>query len=97
LPCAACGEDNPASARFCGGCGIALAATLPCPRCGATNPAMQRFCHDCGERLGGAPSPSPPEAERKQVTVLFADVKGSMDLAAGMDRAAEIAALVGAS
>ncbi|MGH9010972.1 MAG: double zinc ribbon domain-containing protein [Acidimicrobiia bacterium] len=39
MPCAACGEDNPASARFCGGCGTALATTLPCPRCGAANPA----------------------------------------------------------
>ena len=89
MACAACGQDNPASARFCSGCGAALATTLPCPRCGTANPATHRFCHDCGERLPGPLSPAapaaPPEGERKQVTVLFADVKGSMDLAARMD------------
>jgi len=89
MPCAACGNENPASARFCGSCGAALAATLPCSGCGTTNPATHRFCHGCGQRLEGLPSPAAPlpvpEGERKQVTVLFADVKGSMDLAAGMD------------
>ena len=89
MRCASCGEENPPSARFCGGCGTSLATTLPCPRCGTTNLATHRFCHDCGERLESHPSPTAPspvpEGERKQVTVLFADVKGSMDLAAGMD------------
>jgi class 3 adenylate cyclase len=37
------------------------------------------FCHACGS---GAEAPA---AERKQVTVLFADVAGSMDLASKMD------------
>jgi hypothetical protein len=86
---ASCGEENPASARFCGDSGGALSILLPCAGCGATNTATQRFCHDCGDRLAGASFPAAalahPEGERKQVTVLFADVQGSMDLAARMD------------
>ena len=88
MRCALCGEQNATSARFCSGCG-AMLTTPPCPRCGTPNPTTHRFCHECGERLGGplspAASPARPEGERKQVTVLFADVKGSMDLAARMD------------
>jgi class 3 adenylate cyclase/tetratricopeptide (TPR) repeat protein len=67
---------------------------VPCPRCGAQNAAGQPFCNSCGTRLEGAvpsdePSPataSPePDGERKQVTVLFADVMGSMDMAEQVD------------
>src|SRR5947207_4547275 len=93
-PCRACGATNPAGSRFCGACGASLALTEPCPGCGAENPAGQSFCNSCGARLNSAPaveepflSATQPEAdgERKQVTVLFADVKGSMDLAERVD------------
>ena len=92
MTCSACGHANPDGARFCGACGTALGATVPCPSCGTTNPSGQRFCNGCGARLealepvtrtpGGEPALA---GERKQVTVLFADVKGSMDLAASLD------------
>ncbi len=93
-PCAACGAANPTGSRYCGNCGASLAQSLPCPRCGAENPAGQAFCNSCGARLGDAPtteraaeSAAQPEidGERKQVTVLFADVKGSMDMAEQVD------------
>lgn len=83
MTCPSCGEPNPESARFCGECGIPLGQTVTCRKCGAANPAGQHFCNACGARLV-APS-RPGEGERKQLTVLFADVKGSMDLAARMD------------
>jgi class 3 adenylate cyclase/tetratricopeptide (TPR) repeat protein len=93
-PCRACGATNPAGSHFCGGCGASLAATDSCPLCGAQNPAGQSFCNSCGARLDGASavdepslSATQPEAdgERKQVTVLFADVMGSMDIAERVD------------
>jgi predicted ATPase/class 3 adenylate cyclase len=99
--CRACGASNPAGSHFCGGCGASLAAATACPSCGAENPAGQAFCNGCGARLMAAPeaaeksAPAPPEAsgtpeaelegERKQVTVLFADVKGSMDMSEQVD------------
>ncbi len=92
--CSACGASNASGSRFCGACGASLAQSEPCPRCGAENPAGQSFCNSCGERLEGAVAAdeSPRSAkqteadgERKQVTVLFADVKGSMDLAEQID------------
>ena len=54
------------------------AAGLACAACGTELPANSKFCNECG-----APVPAGTEhAEYKQVTVLFADVVHSMDIAA---------------
>jgi class 3 adenylate cyclase len=80
--CASCGAEVPAGKRFCGDCGAALTGTAPQP---ALPPAPR--------------APAPPkhladrirqarpalEGERKHITVLFADVKGSMTLAGRLD------------
>ena len=88
--CGSCGVRNPTDSRFCGSCGASLERPHPCPSCGAENPAGQRFCNSCGQTLQKeAPAtdaaveadPAPLDGERKQVTVLFADVMGSMDMA----------------
>jgi class 3 adenylate cyclase len=56
--CAGCARDNPAAARFCGGCGAPLEAR--CPACQSPNPPGNRFCHQCGAALdGGAASAAP--------------------------------------
>lgn len=52
-----------------------------CRACGATPPGGARFCPDCGAQL----APSADTAKYKQVTVLFADVVRSMDIAATLD------------
>ena len=95
--CNRCGASNPADSRFCGSCGASLERLEPCPGCGAENPAGQPFCNSCGRQLVEAPptaavaeAPSerdapPLDGERKQVTVLFADVKGSMDMSEQID------------
>ena len=81
--CAACGAENPPGNKFCGACGAQLGA---------------------GAAAREAPAPMPPrhlaerilqsrqalEGERKQVTVLFADMKGSMELLADRDRSEEL-------
>ena len=65
MQCRACGRESSPENAFCGGCGAALAARPPrdyTPR------------HLADRILRGR---SALEGERKQVTVLFADVKGS--------------------
>jgi class 3 adenylate cyclase/predicted ATPase len=77
-------------------CGESL--TPACPKCGAENPAGAKFCIECGESLSAAPSapatatppaaPPPAEAppeERRQATVLFADLSGYTAAAERMD------------
>src|SRR5262249_38000083 len=71
---------------------------MGCPSCARDNPAEARFCMHCGTPLAAPAAYTPKhladriltsraalEGERKQVTVLFADVKGSMDLQEGLD------------
>jgi class 3 adenylate cyclase len=79
--CTNCGTENPAGKKFCGDCGSALAAA--CSSCGSSNPPANRFCGDCGaalqvgEALLGTPATvETPVAERRLVTVLFADLVG---------------------
>jgi adenylate cyclase len=61
-----------------------------CGSCGAELRAGDKFCHDCAAPVVAAGKP----AEYKQVTVLFADVVHSMDIAAavGAERLREIMA-----
>jgi class 3 adenylate cyclase len=91
--CGSCGAQNPADSRFCGSCGVSLEQPQQCPSCGAESPAGQRFCNSCGQQLVEVPGTeartedeaAPLDGERKQVTVLFADVMGSMDMAEQTD------------
>ncbi len=67
---------------------MAFAATS-CPRCQAAHPAGARFCPQCGAAL---PRDTPvadaapwPAGERRQVTVLFADLSGYTKLSSELD------------
>src|SRR4051812_43077820 len=97
-PCPSCGSENPDRARFCMSCGTALSPH--CPNCGAESPPGAKFCIECGTGLvaGGAAdaaataaAPAPPAAaeplpeERRQVSVLFADLSGYTAVAERMD------------
>ncbi|RDH77075.1 cyclase [Mycolicibacterium moriokaense] len=55
------------------------AASTLCRSCGAVPNEGARFCDACGSPLAASPG------EYKQVTVLFADVVRSMDIAAALD------------
>ena len=79
LACPSCGFSNEPGENFCGGCGARLGA-----------PAAPRFSspeaytpQHLAEKI--LTSKSALEGERKQVTVLFADLKGSMELLADRD------------
>jgi Double zinc ribbon/Adenylate and Guanylate cyclase catalytic domain len=86
MPCPACGAPNPAGAKFCNECAAPLTggacATSPAFTAPAPTPLSYTPKHLAEKILT---SRSALEGERKQVTVLFADVKGSMDLAERVD------------
>ncbi|GBE64214.1 cyclase [Mycobacterium sp. MFM001] len=65
-----------------------MTALTACRACGAEILEKARFCHGCGSPVAEADT----HAEYKQVTVLFADVVHSMDIAAavGAERLREI-------
>ncbi|HEY7024095.1 MAG TPA: adenylate/guanylate cyclase domain-containing protein, partial [Candidatus Limnocylindrales bacterium] len=85
--CPNCSTENVAGARFCNQCGNSL--DTGCPNCGSTNAPGARFCSNCGTALGAQPAApatraapaaplaqTAPIAERRLVTILFADLVG---------------------
>ena len=99
MRCSKCGFDNPGGMKFCGQCTAPLA--LVCPNCHFENPPGFKFCGQCTTPLGSdsrnSLSSIPPntipgtddsaafDGERKTVTALFADIKGSMELMEDLD------------
>ncbi|MBK5289540.1 MAG: zinc ribbon domain-containing protein [Acidimicrobiia bacterium] len=82
MDCAQCGEANRDGARFCGECGAILARR--CASCNAELNPKLKFCDGCGTPTSAAaPLVAPaasaplPDATRKTVTALFADLVGS--------------------
>ncbi len=81
--CPACGHVNPPRSRFCNGCAASLVtAPTTTSRTGFSSPQAYTPPH-LAERI--LTSRSAIEGERKLVTVLFADLKGSMELLADRD------------
>ena len=78
--CPACGSAVDSGEKFCGGCGASLSTLARAAR--AASPAAYTPPHLAEKILT---SRAALEGERKQVTVLFADVKGSMELAEQLD------------
>ena len=90
MTCSACGSENPTGHKFCSECGAALSAR--CPSCGAQVVPAQKFCGECGAQVepGVVPTPAPvapavPAAERRLVSVLFADLVGFTTASEGRD------------
>ena len=81
LTCAACSTELPAGAKFCLACGQPIVAQLAA-QSRFTTPATYTPKHLAEKMLTARAA---LEGERKQVTVLFADLKGSTELIAGLD------------
>ena len=90
MKCPACPHENPPEALFCMKCGTKLERR--CSRCGAAYPEEAHFCMECGEKLAEDTAPidksteeAAPEAERRQLTVMFCDLVGSTSLSERLD------------
>jgi class 3 adenylate cyclase len=83
--CGKCGSENPPEFRFCGKCGASLGAAS----------SQRRRRRPTEQRTGARPASAEPlfvsasaniaEGERKIVTALFADIKGSTELERDLD------------
>jgi class 3 adenylate cyclase/tetratricopeptide (TPR) repeat protein len=83
VPCPGCGTGNQPGAKFCKRCGQRLGlASAGQPGPAPPSPATYTPKH-LAERI--LTSKAALEGERKQVTALFADLKGSMELLADRD------------
>jgi class 3 adenylate cyclase len=84
--CAACGHPNPPTNRFCGECGSPLTppSRTPAPALPPSSSTPESYTprHLADKILA---SRDALEGERKQVTVLFADIKGSTELVRARD------------
>ena len=94
MSCPSCGSETRPGQKFCAECGSPLARS--CPSCGAPYEEGQKFCAECGSALAAEPAPMPravppvpaaaaPAAERRLVSVLFADLVGFTTLSESRD------------
>ena len=95
--CSNCGTANEAGRKFCIECASRLAAG--CPNCGTANPPAAKFCGECATPLSGAIATAPADAapggaeaerdhavaERRLVSILFADLVGFTPFAEDRD------------
>src|ERR687887_2934937 len=91
--CPSCATENEPGRKFCAECGSPLA--VACPSCGVANSPGAKFCGECGSSLareavlvapaGEPPAPTAPVAERRLVSVLFADLVGFTTISESRD------------
>jgi class 3 adenylate cyclase len=101
MRCAKCGADNREGRKFCAKCAAPLARSCPqcgasnepgenfCGECaaplGQAPTASAKKSNDSPIRVADAPAAENLEGERKTVTALFADIKGSTELEQDLD------------
>src|ERR1700693_974045 len=100
MRCTKCGSDNREGRKFCAKCAAPLAHLCPqcgasnepgedfCGECAAAlgrPPAASKKSNDAPIRIADSSAPENIDGERKTVTALFADIKGSTELEQDLD------------
>jgi class 3 adenylate cyclase/tetratricopeptide (TPR) repeat protein len=101
MKCAKCGAESLAGRKFCTQCGSPLAANCPrcgaatqrdekfCGECGAgletAGAAAAKKSPEPQLRIAEAPAAENLDGERKTVTALFVDIRGSMEMMEDID------------
>src|SRR5215510_3355417 len=75
--CAQCGFENPSRFKFCGACGTSLTDQTLTP-----SPPQEQ---STPQRAISAAEPRSPDAERRQLTVMFCDLVDSTTLSSQLD------------
>ncbi|MCY7373610.1 MAG: AAA family ATPase, partial [Spirochaetaceae bacterium] len=94
MNCPKCARSQEDGRKFCGECGSQLG--VACLTCGVSNTPGTKFCGECGSQLGlavpGAAllplsdgAETAPSAERRLVSVLFADLVGFTTISESRD------------
>jgi class 3 adenylate cyclase/predicted ATPase len=90
MKCSKCHHTNPQDAKFCMKCSTNL--QRECPACGTELPENAFFCIKCGKKLDPKDDPTDslqqaivPDAERRQLTVMFCDIVDSSSLSEKLD------------
>jgi class 3 adenylate cyclase/ribosomal protein L40E len=84
IPCAKCGFKNPPIAKFCQECGKSLKPGAAAQPLRSQNSATGREIAIADQGASLEPNEL-TDGERKTVTALFADIKGSMELMVDLD------------
>ena len=83
MRCQRCNSENVGGVAQCATCGAILNAT--CSRCGLQHDFTTDVCSSCGASLHAPDHLRQSAGERKQATVLFADIVGSTSWIAELD------------
>ncbi len=89
MTCSNCQTDNAPESKFCRECGTPLAAA--CPTCANPVDPNDKFCAECGTALQSTQRPAPAadpvdqSAEKRFVSVLFADIVAYTTFSEGRD------------
>src|SRR5271169_4272131 len=81
--CQKCSAENPPGKRFCSDCGAPLAGGAPTPRAKPLSATLTET--EIRVTLEQADATTLADGERKAVTALFADIKGSIELMEDLD------------
>jgi class 3 adenylate cyclase len=80
--CGQCGAENPPEKKFCGDCGSPLGIAMAAAVAPSSSPRPALNIHVTPEQPDASAT---LEGERKTVTALFADIKGSTELMEDLD------------
>jgi class 3 adenylate cyclase len=81
VACPKCGASNPVGSKFCNECASPLTSTNQSPKTKTT----ERIHTEIQINPEQIATSATPDGERKMVTALFADIKGSMELMEDLD------------